>query len=403
MPEKMQAGTRTREYLTRPSRPTSNPDGRVTMHQVIMLLRTFLILSLPASALGQTAAPVDVQIPAPPSPFLAEGSTHLVYELHVSNFGSRDITVREVAALDADRRTTLVAYRDEALAGNVRIPGAAPDSVEPTRVSGGRRAVIFIWIDLSGAATPAALSHRLTLLRDGDSTDVVFETESQSLASAAVAIGPPLRGANWLAANGPDNVMGHRRALIPVGGKARIAQRFAIDWVQIVDGRTFDGDQDDNSTYYAWGQDALAVADGIVVATKDSIPENVPGINSRAVPITLETVGGNYVIIDIGDGRYAFYAHLQPGSLRVAVGDRVRRGDVVGLVGNSGNSTEPHLHFHVADAASPLGAEGIPYVFEQFEITGRMASFGQPPETWDAQVHRSEIPLGFRIVRFEGR
>jgi murein DD-endopeptidase MepM/ murein hydrolase activator NlpD len=125
------------------------------------------------------------------------------------------------------------------------------------------------------------------------------------------------------------------------------------------DNQTFSGDRLKNESYFAYGADAIAVADGIVVATKDSIPQNIPGPTSRAVPITLETVGGNHVIIDIGGGRYAFYAHLQPGSLRVKVGDRVRRGQVVGLVGNSGNSTEPHLHFHIADGVSPLGSEGM--------------------------------------------
>ena len=82
---------------------------------------------------------------------------------------------------------------------------------------------------------------------------------------------------------------------------------------------------------------------------KDGIPENVPGANSRAVPITLETVGGNHVIIDIGGGHYAFYAHLKPGGIRVKLGDKVKRGQVIGLVGNTGNSTEPHLHFHISD------------------------------------------------------
>ena len=69
---------------------------------------------------------------------------------------------------------------------------------------------------------------------------------------------------------------------------------------------------------------------------------------------------------------YAFYAHLQPGSLKVKLGDKVRRGQVVGLVGNSGNSTEPHLHFHVSDANSPLGCEGLPYALDAFEVQGRI-------------------------------
>ena len=165
-------------------------------------------------------------------------------------------------------------------------------------------------------------------------------------------------------------------------------------------GRTHSGDPANNANYGAQGKDAIAVADGIVVATKDSIPENVPGVNSRAVPITLETVGGNHVIIDIGNGRYAFYAHLQPGSLKVKRGDRVQRGQVLGLVGNSGNSTEPHLHFHLSDSPSPLASEGIPYVHEGFELIGRCRLGLGGCERSAPQTRRGEIPLGGAIVRF---
>ncbi len=85
------------------------------------------------------------------------------------------------------------------------------------------------------------------------------------------------------------------------------------------------------------------------------------------MPITLETVGGNYVALDLGGNRFAFYAHLQPGSIKAKVGDRVRKGQVLALLGNSGNSTEPHLHFQVTDGNSPLGSEGLPYVFDSGE------------------------------------
>jgi murein DD-endopeptidase MepM/ murein hydrolase activator NlpD len=129
------------------------------------------------------------------------------------------------------------------------------------------------------------------------------------------------------------------------------------------------GDHKDNQAYFAYGSEVLAVADSTVAAVKDGIPENVPGVNSRAVPITLDTVGGNYVVLDLGGGRFAFYAHLQPGSLKVKAGDKVRRGQILGLVGNSGNSTEPHLHFHVSNGISTLGSEGMPYLIDSFEVT----------------------------------
>jgi len=186
---------------------------------------------------------------------------------------------------------------------------------------------------------------------------------------------------------------GHRRAFIPVNGRAQIAQRFAIDWARLnADGKTFTGDAKDNKNYRAYGSDALAVADGVVTEIKDGIPENVPGINSRAVPITLETIGGNHVVLDIGHGRYAFYAHLQPGSLKVKLGDHVKRGQVLGLVGNSGNSTEPHLHFHLSNGNSPLGSEGIPYALESFEAKRK--------EDAPLSNHHMEIPTENEIMTF---
>jgi murein DD-endopeptidase MepM/ murein hydrolase activator NlpD len=134
------------------------------------------------------------------------------------------------------------------------------------------------------------------------------------------------------------------------------------------DGRTSKGDPSKNASYRAYGADVLAVADAVVQETHDKIPENVPDPIARAVPITPETLGGNFVLLDLGDGAYAFYAHLQPGSLTVTKGDRVHEGQVLARVGNTGNSTEPHLHFHVVDRNSAFDAEGVPYAFRSFDL-----------------------------------
>src|SRR5678809_947726 len=85
---------------------------------------------------------------------------------------------------------------------------------------------------------------------------------------------------------------------------------------------SFHGDSTKNANWYGYGTPVVAVADGIVTEVKDSIIENVPMSPTMAVPITLETVGGNHVILDIGGGVYAFYAHVQPGSLKVKLGDK---------------------------------------------------------------------------------
>jgi murein DD-endopeptidase MepM/ murein hydrolase activator NlpD len=248
----------------------------------------------------------------------------------------------------------------------------------------------------NSAKVPAFLEHKIAV-KMGKSTDEITARGTRIAVGRDVAtISAPLRGDNWQAANGPSNTSGHRRALIPIDGHAQIAQRFAIDWVRMyADGRTFSGDPKDNKNYRSYGSDALAVADGIVTEVKDGIPENIPGPDSRAVPITLETIGGNHVILDIGLGRYAFYAHLQPGSLKVKLGDHVKRGQVLGLVGNSGNSTEPHLHFHVSNGNSPLGSEGIPYALDSFDA--------KPKADAPMTKHRLEIPTENEIVTFAER
>jgi hypothetical protein len=342
-------------------------------------------------------APLDVVAPVPPTAFRADGKNHLVYEIHVTNFG------RDECALKRLDVASLARYSRDALTSLVTRPGPPPK--DKLRIEGGLRAVIFVWVTLDpGTAIPSNLGHRLAINMGDSSDEFVLECAHIPVRQGAIAIGPPLRGGEWLAGNGPSNTSGHRRSLIPIGGVAHIAQRFAIDWLQLrEDGNSYTGDRLDNKNYRCYGQEAFAVADAAVVAVRDGIPENVPGISSRAVPITLETVGGNRAILDLGGGRYGFYAHLQPGKIRVKLGDRVKRGQVIGLVGNSGNSTEPHLHFHVCDANSPLASEGLPYAFTSFEVQGQglieNGHWAWKPSSAPAQ-HSNELPLQNQVVRF---
>ena len=342
--------------------------------------------------------PVDVTVPVPPTAFQADGKHHLVYEVHLTNFGRAECALTRMQVL-APSGPALAIYAGDALAPLVMRPGPPPQ--DKLRIDGGLRAVLFMWVTLEpGSEIPGNLEHRLAV-KVGDYPDeLAVECAKIPVRKNVVSISPPLRGGEWLAANGPANATGHRRAMIPIGGGAHIAQRFAIDWVQLREnGQTFKGDRLDNKNYRCYGTDALAVADAMVVAVKDGIPENVPGATSRAVSITLETVGGNHVILDLGGGRFGFYAHLQPGKIRVKVGDRVRQGQAIGLVGNSGNSTEPHLHFHVSDGNSPLGSEGLPYAFASFEVQGKgwgwKSSAGEEPER-----HSNELPLQNEVIRF---
>jgi murein DD-endopeptidase MepM/ murein hydrolase activator NlpD len=176
-----------------------------------------------------------------------------------------------------------------------------------------------------------------------------------------------VRGLNWLAGSGPSNTSDHRRAVLFYSGAPYIGQRYAIDWVELgADGKTYTGAIHDNVSYHAYNLEIHAAADGKIVEVKDGLPENVPNSDKFAVPITDETVAGNHIIEDLGSGHFAAYAHLRPGTIKVKVGDTVHSGEVIGRLGNTGNSTEPHLHFQLCDAPSFLKSEGLPFAIDQF-------------------------------------
>lgn len=374
-------------------------------HTIIRRTPLALLALAPAIARGQLAErPLLIEarvLKAPTVASLNDGA-FLVYEVHVTNFEGRELTWTGLDVLDASSGATILSLADTALARDMTRLGATGSQVtlqNRPRLGSGQRAYVYLYVPLAAGQRPSAIRHRLTMT-DSVGTRTIAVRDVPITVEPAV-IGPPLKGGNWLAGNGPSRASGHRRALIPINGAPAIAQRFAIDYVMInAEGKTFTGDRLKNESYGAEGVEAVAVADGIVVATKDSIPENIPGPASRAVPITLETVGGNHVILDIGDGRYAFYAHLQPGSLRVKLGDRVKKGATVGLVGNSGNSTEPHLHFHLSDGNSPLGSEGIPYVHETLDVVGRCTSIMVGCTVGTAETKRRIMPQANEIVRF---
>ena len=185
-----------------------------------------------------------------------------------------------------------------------------------------------------------------------------------------ISIAPPLKGPNWLDGDSCCDMSAHRTALNPLDGEIWAAERFAIDYVQLgPDGRLFTGDEAQLDSYPYVGTDVVAVGEGPVVSVVDGLPEQVPGTAPTDLP--LEEYGGNHVVQDLGGGNYAFYAHLQTGSVQVQPGDQLSTGQVLGALGNSGNSDAPHLHFHVMSTPDPLRSNGLPFVFTDFRLDSR--------------------------------
>lgn len=137
-------------------------------------------------------------------------------------------------------------------------------------------------------------------------------------------------------------------------------QRFAYDFVRRENGRSFRSDGERNRDYYAWRQPIRAAADGVVVVAVDGVPDNDPGTMNPRLP------AGNHVILDHGNGEFSVSAHLARGSVRVAAGDTVQSGEMIGRCGNSGNSSEPHLHFHLQNQPAFGRGDGLPSRFRSY-------------------------------------
>ena len=298
----------------------------------------------------------------------SDGRTHLVYEIRVSNATDKRISLKRLAAIDGRAGTTLAALDAKAIGGRFSLGGRRGS--EATELAPFQFGVVFMHVALPGnTPVPATLAHIVEASIEQTTADFSMRlAETSVVAKAPPALGPPLRGRGYVAGDGCCDSIRHVRALLSLNGSFYLSQRFAIDWEQIDDeGRLLRGDPKDTRSYHIFGDPVLAVADATVVASRNDLPEQVPGKLPDGLPI--DEADGNFVILDIGGGAYALYAHMQPGSVRVRAGDRVRRGDQIGNVGNTGNSQAPHLHFQVMDGPNGFASNGLPYVFDAFLVT----------------------------------
>jgi pimeloyl-ACP methyl ester carboxylesterase len=342
-----------------------------------------------------------------------DGRVHLVYELVLTNALPVPITVNAVEVRAADSGIALTRLSGESLltAMSLATSPETPAVVLPPATTG----VLWLDVPLTGPGDiPASVAHRLTI---DPPPDVSVPESWLSYTSEPVAVdrrppvllGPPLAEAGWAAlgscCDGP-----HRRALYPINGRWYLAQRFAIDFNQLdAQNRPGVGDPSLPTSFPTFGQPVLAVADATVVEAVDRYPDLLVGESREDV--TPASAGGNRVVLDLGAGRFGVYAHLQAGSVAVRPGDLVTRGQQIANVGSSGTSGGPHLHFQVTDRPSVVVGDGLPYVFDAFELTGQTPPLADvlpyydtlepiPLTTAGAGPHRDELPLGRDVVTF---
>ena len=347
----------------------------------LFALLTFMVPSAVVHAeTSENMTPLLLAVQDAPVPFMgSDGQIHLVYELGMTNFSSAEIAVEKVEVVGDG--SVLQTLDTAAVAGRVQPAGLR----EPTgTLAKSTHALLFLNVALApGNKIPAELSHRVTLRVSAAPPGHQELSESGGATMvdkrSVALIGPPLDGERYIAADSCCDATRHTRAALPINGRVWVAQRYAVDWEQMdASGRIYTGPREKLESYAIFGQPVLAVANALVVSVVDGQPEQTPG--SYPSNIALDAADGNSIILDLGEKRYALYAHLQPGSIKVHRGEKVHLGQVLGLVGDTGNSIVPHLHFQVTDGPSSLSSNGFPYEIRDFEMTGKSdgtAAFGQ--------------------------
>ncbi len=337
---------------------------------------------------ADTFTPLIIEFLTEPVPFAGSDSkVHLVYEIQISNAVPLPLQVNSLEVLNAaDHGQVFAEFSGEEVMGALQIiPGRIPTNL----IEGGTNAIFFITFSVDSINdVPNKLTHTFNITVPGgipeqflafldlplDSQEIIQTYGELNVSPRdAILISPPLRGGRWVAADGCCTAERHVRAVMPVNGKQIISQRFAIDFeILNEDDLIYVGDPKDVNSYFSYGQEVISAAEGQVITSVDGFDDQVPG--ELPPVITLEEADGNHVVIDHGNGNFALYAHLIKGSVAVKEGDFVTRGQLLGLVGNTGNTSAPHLHFHMMAGVSTFGSNGLPYVFDGFELLARSAS-----------------------------
>jgi len=390
------------------------------MHRKRNGLLCVVLLWFCGAALAQVNdAPVEVRAAHEPSVFRgSDDRNHLAYELHVTNFykdtGSLRLRKLSVFGLSSDR--PIATFEGEAIGKLLSKTNEDGTPLSEVVIPAEKRVVLFVWLTAAEReAFPGTLHHRFEFSDEKGKTYLAEGVPVVVSNSVPLRIGAPLRQHLWMVNEGPGNARSHHwGSMVAVNGVITIPQRFAIDFVGLnpsghaVEVAPEKLRETANADWTGFGSDVLAVADGTVRDVRDGIEDNKP-LSPQQEPESLTARGlyGNFVVLEIAPGVFAHYAHLERGSIakRLIVGAKVRKGEVLARVGDSGSSGAPHLHFQVTNKPVFEESEGLPFAIEHFAVVGKTDEGAILNSTSKLEQHpvskQAELPLSGEVIAFD--
>jgi Peptidase family M23 len=350
-----------------------------------------------------------------------DGKQHIAYELVLTNATAEAAKVERLEVRAPGVKRPLAKIVGAQLTADMTRLGGLPEGAPPAEATTIPAASVgVVWLDVTlpaSAPVPSRLEDRVTAtLLVAKPFHFTADLDSVKTGNRApLELGPPLRSGTWVADEGCcSEPTHHRRGLAPIDGMLLVPQRFAIDWAMLDSHhRAWVGDPTKLSSYFGFGQPEIAAAAGTVVSAVDGIAENKPQGPLEKLPPIQNTVG-NHVIIKIAPERFLLYGHMKTGSVRVKVGQKVSEGQLLGQVGNTGNSSTPHLHFQVLTEPTFFPSDSVPFTFAHFSLLGQVTepftdetlallpngTIPVAPSKQSARSRHAQMPLDLNVVRF---
>jgi hypothetical protein len=360
----------------------------------ILLIITLLLN--PSLIFSQTPF-IEMRLSLTPEAILINGKPTTYLEYYIANISGDTLHLKKLELIEGATSKVIASLDNNNLKtrlGRIGAPAKSDETILPP----GATSVLYLEFVIETDKLKAHFIPRLEfeVIKGDERKSTSFSGSFYISKTVPLILGAPLGVGTWAAVYEPSWERGHRRVIYTIDGGSRIPGRFAIDFIRLDDqGKYANGTDNEIKNWYGYGADVLAVSDGVVASVRDDFQESATLSEHPRYPSDKAT--GNYISIAMGKGKVVFYEHLKPGSIKVKQGQKVKKGDVIAALGLTGQTTGPHLHFHVGDRNSPLGAEGIPFVFERFTVFGSypdMEKFGK--EVWVPVKNHNQLVRGER-------
>ena len=357
---------------------------------VLIALVTTLCSACKKSSSDDPPQPIKLEVFKSDVPFQTDKFLRIGYSIKTWEYDKEGLLLEQIVVLDYKTNAELMKIE------KVDLPKIHKDPLPASPY--------FTWDKISSyylslqlplplnQAVPSTIFHRFIFQDTLQNKTVTIEGGifSPRINETPISIASPVKGSHWAFIN--QSTLGyHFNTMFFMQGKIGTGEQYAFDNLRINDaGEIYSGDPTKNESYFNYKDTLYAVANGTVVLLQDELPENA-GNSHNVTFTTANELGGNYLALDLGNGRYAYYCHCVPGSFMVKVGHSVQEGAPIALLGNSGNSDAPHLHFEIVDSQDLFMSRGIPFVLKKYTKTGELGTPWPPTVFTNAMMEETTI------------